>query len=429
MGATIRRGTFAIARDQGPIPGSYRVRIYASSGVQAPPGKGQTERTRRPMVERLPDIYNFEDRAATDVTAARRESLPVRAAFRGAGRARRGVEPIAFPRPRVPYPGGSASMGTRSRAFTLIELLVVIAIIGVLLALLLPAVQSAREAARRTQCLGNLKQIALAMHQYQNVHSVFPPGKKGCCWGTWLVYNLPYLEQQAMFNAWNSSGINSPGVPANYDLDLRYFGAANMTVTSTRLAGLSLPQRPDQRPDLGHDQRRHLRLHLAELRRELRQYHRAPGRFPGHRLPGRSVRGHRFPAGRLQSAGARATVGFNAITDGTSNTLLLSEVVVGQGQDLRGFSWWGDAATFEAFATPNSSFPDVLFSPIYCINQSPNPPCTSATTALPEMYAARSRHLGGVNVAMADGSVRFTKNSINFQMWRGMSTAAGAEFN
>ena len=73
------------------------------------------------------------------------------------------------------------------------------------------------------------------MHQYQNVHSVLPPGKKGCCWGTWLVYALPYLEQQTLFNAWNSCGINSPGVPANYDLDLRYFGAANMTVTSTRL--------------------------------------------------------------------------------------------------------------------------------------------------------------------------------------------------
>ena len=124
---------------------------------------------------------------------------------------------------------------------------------------------------------------------------------------------------------------------------------------------------------------------------------------------------------------ARATVGFNAITDGLSNTMLLSEVVVGQGQDLRGFSWWGDAATYEAFSTPNSSFPDVLFSPIYCINQPPNPPCTSATTALPEMYAARSRHVGGVNMATVDGSVHFTKNSINLQTWRQMSTAAAAD--
>ena len=132
-------------------------------------------------------------------------------------------------------------MGNRRRGFTLIELLVVIAIIGVLLALLIPAVQAAREAARRAQCLNNLKQIALAMHQYQNLHSVLPPGKKGCCWGTWLVYTLPHLEQQMLFNAWNSCGINSPGVPANYDLDLRYFGAANVTVTATRVNAYLCP--------------------------------------------------------------------------------------------------------------------------------------------------------------------------------------------
>ena len=58
VGTTIRRGAFAISRDLGPLPGSYRVRIYASSGVQAPPGKGQTDRTQRPMVERLPAVYN-----------------------------------------------------------------------------------------------------------------------------------------------------------------------------------------------------------------------------------------------------------------------------------------------------------------------------------------------------------------------------------
>ncbi|MHB1556427.1 MAG: type II secretion system protein, partial [Isosphaeraceae bacterium] len=70
-------------------------------------------------------------------------------------------------------------MRRRAPGFTLIELLVVMAIVGVLLAILLPAVQSARESARRTQCTGHLKQIALAMHNYDTVHSVLPPGKKG----------------------------------------------------------------------------------------------------------------------------------------------------------------------------------------------------------------------------------------------------------
>ena len=317
-------------------------------------------------------------------------------------------------------------MGNRPRGFTLIELLVVIAIIGVLLALLLPAVQSAREAARRTQCLNNVKQIALAMHQYQGVHSVLPPGKKGCCWGTWLVYTLPHLEQQALFNAWNSCGTNSPGVPASYDLDFRYFGAVNMTVTSNRLEAYICPSDFSNAP---------ISAVLNGVTYSCTSQNYAAN-FGNTTVLQADFQGIPFRGAPLVDIGsplgdygqpARATVGFNAIPDGLSNTMLLSEVVVGQGQDLRGFSWWGDAATYEAFSTPNSSFPDVLFSPLYCINQSPNPPCTTATTALPEVYAARSRHPGGVNVAMADGSVHFIKNSISIQTWRGMSTTAGAE--
>lgn len=67
VGATIRRGSFAIAQDQGPPPGPYRVRIYSSSGFQDPPGQGQSEQTRRPMVERLPEIYNKNSELRMDV--------------------------------------------------------------------------------------------------------------------------------------------------------------------------------------------------------------------------------------------------------------------------------------------------------------------------------------------------------------------------
>ncbi len=81
------------------------------------------------------------------------------------------------------------------RGFTLIELLVVIAIIAVLIALLLPAVQAAREAARRAQCVNNLKQIALGCLNYESANGTLPPGEKGCCWGTWGVFVLPYIEQ------------------------------------------------------------------------------------------------------------------------------------------------------------------------------------------------------------------------------------------
>src|SRR5271168_2243852 len=94
----------------------------------------------------------------------------------------------------------------RRFAFTLIELLVVIAIIAVLIALLLPAVQAAREAARRAQCTNNLKQIGLGMHNYNTSVGTFPYGMKAANWGTWLVAVLPYVEQQALFNSWNSAG-------------------------------------------------------------------------------------------------------------------------------------------------------------------------------------------------------------------------------
>src|SRR5947207_3585508 len=93
--------------------------------------------------------------------------------------------------------------GRSTRGFTLVELLVVIAIIGVLVALLLPAVQAAREAARRSQCSNNLKQLSLALHNYEAVHNTFPPAGIDSNQMSWTVLLLPFFEQQALYDQFN----------------------------------------------------------------------------------------------------------------------------------------------------------------------------------------------------------------------------------
>jgi prepilin-type N-terminal cleavage/methylation domain-containing protein len=133
------------------------------------------------------------------------------------------------------------------RGFTLIELLVVIAIIAVLIALLLPAVQAAREAARRAQCVNNLKQIGLALHNYLDTHTVFPPGRinshiagAGNCWGMYAQL-LPFFEQSQISNAFNFN------LPPDTD-PTTTASAANVTGFSTFLNFLICPS--DSAPTL-----------------------------------------------------------------------------------------------------------------------------------------------------------------------------------
>jgi prepilin-type N-terminal cleavage/methylation domain-containing protein/prepilin-type processing-associated H-X9-DG protein len=339
-------------------------------------------------------------------------------------------------------------MARQRRGFTLIELLVVIAIIAVLIALLLPAVQAAREAARRAQCINNLKQVGIAMHNYHDSLGSLPPGSMAIVDGTWQLFVLPYLEQSALYNAYNQAGTyESADGTKNTDQNLRYGGICQLTVTSARINTLTCPSDSINTPGYPSSVSNiYISFHNYVVNFGPYGYYQqlttAPGGFGGMTFstpyppgnwpgaPFSDAEGSYYPA-RLQC------YNFATIIDGLSNTLMVSECIqghaMGTAQDLRGFTWWGESAAFEAWLAPNSPLPDVLETTSYCAAIYPamaplDPPCTAPyTTSQGVTYAARSRHPGGVNTVMCDGSVKFIKNSINLFTWRALSSSQGSE--
>ena len=325
------------------------------------------------------------------------------------------------------------------KGFTLIELLVVIAIIAVLIALLLPAVQAAREAARRSQCINNLKQIGLGVLNYESANSCFPPGERGCCWGTWGVFLLPYIEQTALFNSWNSYGNNS-GDPGYVDAPFRYNGACNTTVSFTRINAYVCPSDPSgglQRTNSARYQNYVVNYGATD---------QAQTTLYNLPVPSNPTMSARFLGAPFTDIGAPLidikgyalgfvklpTASIASITDGLSNTAMASEVRIASPQndgDLRGFFWWGPSASFNTIITPNSTYPDAMGNG-GCLVQ--NPPCNGSLTAPGALNSlvylgARSYHPGGVNSAFCDGSVKFVKNTINITTWLAVGTTQGGE--
>jgi len=296
--------------------------------------------------------------------------------------------------------------------FTLVELLVVIAIIGTLVALLLPAVQTAREAARRSQCSNNLRQLGLGLQQYADAfRGAFPVGSYNCCWGTWQIAMLPYIEQKALFDQYKGYG-------NMVDQNLTY-GSVNAPITSNIIKSYTCPSDFKVAP------------------RGTITFHNYVGNH------GNSTLGRKTPLGTLSNGqpnkygkapfvsvsptSTPQVMRISDMIDGLSSTLAFSETVKGQYGDLRGYGWWQGGSHFEAYLAPNSNQPDVTEQDQYCVNQRPNMPCAGPTSALPEQIGARSRHPGGVNVTMCDGAVRFMSDNVNMDTWRYLSTGGGRE--
>lgn len=329
--------------------------------------------------------------------------------------------------------------GQPRRAFTLIELLVVIAIIAVLVALLLPAVQAAREAARRIQCTNNLKQLGLALHNYESVAVAWPPSlivipSGNTFWSNgWSVHGrlLPFLEQGSAFNAINFTG--------SYSLP------QNTTVVGLSISGFTCPSEVRPEP----------KLTSAGVRYGVSSYNWGMGDW--------------YVWGGWGSAGNRGAFGVNRsrrvaeFTDGLSNTVVASEVKTYQ-----------SVLTSCTLSTVTEPFgiPEPTVDPYAAIPEYRSGSCTLKTAAHAEWvdgqaletgfttawppnrsilggpsgvdvdlvgrgeksggptYAAinaRSHHPGGVNSLFADGSVRFVKNTVSGVTWRALGTVGGGE--
>jgi prepilin-type N-terminal cleavage/methylation domain-containing protein/prepilin-type processing-associated H-X9-DG protein len=318
-------------------------------------------------------------------------------------------------------------MTMRRRGFTLIELLVVIAIIAVLIALLLPAVQAARAAARRAQCVNNLKQIGLALHNYHDTVGTFPigrmginrptgdPGYFGDATGTnsrrtWSISLMPYIEQGTVFQTYNFSR--------------NFYDLSQTTVLRNVIAAYSCPADPNagmmENP-----------TSVTEVRKG--NYMANWGNATYDQAGVASSNPFAGPQGTVSFLGAPFALdkafGIRDLVDGSSGTLLFSEVIIGTPDATGGYDHRGDlynddynCAMFMAYTTPNSKLQDYV--PSYCRMNGTNPPCISMK---PAFNAARSYHAGGVNALLGDGSVKFFKDSINVAVWRALSTSQGGE--
>ncbi len=326
------------------------------------------------------------------------------------------------------------------RAFTLVELLVVIAIIGMLVALLLPAVQAARESARRAQCANNLKQIGVALHLYMDTNRALPPSGIFTYAGSAMVQTspwsagariLPYLEQESLFR--------------NIDLNVGY--STQPGISSKRVATYLCPSEINDRGS-GSDP-------VYGNKNWTLNYAANYGTWSVLTAKASAMQGGDGAFGPSRSLGARDFI------DGLSNTLAMSEVksynakIVGSSNTTTYPSPLPPPASPDALLSLSPSFDPTKFTHVEWVDGKVHetgfttafPPNTfvryasggmeydvdfiSATeSSLGDTYAAvtsRSYHPAVVNSLLMDGSVRSTAASVSIWIWRDLGTRAGGE--
>ena len=324
-------------------------------------------------------------------------------------------------------------MPSQRRGFTLVELLVVIAIIGILIALLLPAVQAAREAARRTQCVNNQKQLALAVANFESQFGRLPAGGKLPDNGEYstLLILLPFIEASPLYG--------------QYDFDFRVYG--NVELTRLQLPAFICPS--DDALGRQWDVARGGRFGRSNYATCYGSSTQAPNVDPAG-ASYFSLNDHDGPLldndGMFRVQASNLGRRLAEVTDGLSQTAMISELIAGKKDDFPGGSggqgvrgdlrglWahiWMGSAAYTHRLTPNNSAGDAI-NDLWC-DPLPEQGLPCALSDFPrapgghEYAAARSRHPGGVNVAFGDGHVDFFADAIDLAYWQAISTIDGEE--